>query len=54
MYFYNASENEDRTLLTKLELFSREKGLEMAVIDCYKSDKIRKVLGGGETPSLSY
>ena len=54
VYFYNASENEDRTLLTRLELFSKEKGVDLTVIDCYKSDKIRKVLGGAETPSLSY
>lgn len=53
VYFYNASENEDQTMLTRVELYSKEKSVALKAIDCYKSDKIRKILNAPETPSIA-
>lgn len=50
-YFYNASEEMDRALLSKLGMISKEKAIDLVAIDVYKSDKIQKVLNAPNSPS---
>lgn len=50
-YFYDASEEGDRAMLTKIEQLANEHSLELATIDVYKSDKIQKILNAPKAPS---
>lgn len=51
-YFYNASEESDRALMTKIEQLSEECGTELKCIDIYKSDKLQRILEAPRTPSV--
>ena len=46
VFYYNASEENDRATLMKVETFARENNIEAKPVDIYKSDKIMKILGG--------
>ncbi len=52
VFFYNASEDNDRATLLKLESWTREKGIDFKAVDIYKSDKIMKILGGKSSLSV--
>ena len=53
-YFYNASEQNDRNCLTLVEEFakSHEGSCSLEVVDVYKSDKLQKILGAPDVPSV--
>lgn len=50
-YFYNASEERDRAMMTVAEKFAEENNVELVAIDVYKSDKIQKILSAPKAPS---
>ena len=53
-YFYNASEANDRNCLTLIEDYAKKNNEKLAleVIDVYKSDKLQKMLGAPDVPSV--
>ena len=53
-YFYNASEQNGRNCLTLVEEFakSHERSCSLEVVDVYKSDKLQKILGAPDVPSV--
>lgn len=53
-YFYNAVEENDRAVLTLVEEYAKknESKLELSVVDTYKSDKLQKILGATDCPSV--
>ena len=46
VFYYNASEENDRATLLKMETFAKEHGVEIKPVDIYKSDKVMKILDG--------
>ena len=53
-YFYNASEANDRSVLTLMEEFAKRNAdkCSLEVVDVYKSDKLQKMLGAPDVPSV--
>ncbi len=53
-YFYSASEANDRNCLTLIEDYAKKNNEKLAleVIDVYKSDKLQKMLGAPDVPSV--
>ena len=46
VFYYNASEENDRATLLKMETFAKEHDVEIKPVDIYKSDKVMKILDG--------
>ncbi len=46
VFYYNASEENDRAILLKLETYGKEHDLEIRPVDIYKSDKVMRILDG--------
>ena len=46
VYYYNASEDNDRAVLTKLESYAAQHSVDIKPVDIYKSDKVMRILGG--------
>lgn len=54
VFYYNASEDNDRAVLLKLETYGKEHGIEIKPVDIYKSDKVMRILSGAHLSAYLY